>query len=196
VRGEDLLDGAEAAGALALVVDPRATGAHPGLAPPAIGRLDAHEIKLSGWTLLYSSANGSSATKIWSGKSGQTIVAGSDFVVGGDHFYIYSPLSFTQLDSFTSGDLPLAGGAVGLFDPSMKRLDAVGWRGADAKNQLVEQAPAASIPAGQRASRLPNGVDTDDKRHDFVVPHCPLGRPGRTSPSNAPALPCPAGHAP
>ena len=127
-------------------------------------------VDLSGWTIKYSSASGSSPGTIWTGSSGQKLPAGGYFVVAGSYFFANSNLPAAQIDLFNGGGLPLTGGAVGLFDPSMQRQDAMAWQAADSGNPLVEKTPTANIPSGMSASRIPDGTDTDDNSKDFTVP--------------------------
>jgi hypothetical protein len=117
---------------------------------------------LSGWTLKYSSASGSTPATLWSAAASDSIPAGGYFVLGGSGF------GGTKHGAMTGG-LAAAGGGVGVFDgPTLK--DAVAYGSASSTHPFIEgTTPTPTIPANQSAARSPNGKDTNNNATDFKI---------------------------
>ncbi|MDL1951389.1 lamin tail domain-containing protein, partial [Acidobacteria bacterium ACD] len=117
---------------------------------------------LSGWTLKYSSASGSTPANVWVGGAADSIAAGAYFVLGGDMF------TGTKNGTLTGG-LAAAGGGVGLFEGTTKK-DSMAYGGAATTHPFLEGAtPVANIPKSQSAARKPNGTDTNVNSADFAI---------------------------
>jgi hypothetical protein len=121
-------------------------------------------VPLTGWTVRYATATGTTSSVRWTGDGGQ-LAPGGIAVIGG------ASLPCTNvIATFAgpSGVLAATGGGVGLFDPSGTRVDSVGY-GAGSSNPLVEGTAAAAPATSQSIGRGPTGADTNNNATDFVV---------------------------
>lgn len=119
---------------------------------------------LSGWTLKYSSASGSTPATRWTGATTDSIAPGAFFVIGGSAF------AGTKQGTLTSG-MAAGGGGVGLFDAVSTQRDAVAYGTLSTPSHpFVEGTPTPTIPSDTSAARVPDGTDTDSNSADFVVP--------------------------
>jgi predicted extracellular nuclease len=115
-------------------------------------------VSLSGWTLVYSSAGGSTPTTLYTFKSGDSIAAGG-------RVFVASTNIAGRLGALTPGMSGTAG-QVGLLDDAGKTVDGVGY-GTVTKSTFVESKAAPSPPSSGSIARTPDGTDTDDNSADF-----------------------------
>jgi hypothetical protein len=130
---------------------------------------------LTGYTLEYASAAGTTVSTRWTGAAGDTIAAHGYFVVAG------APFTGTAQGRFAgpSGILAATGGGIGIYDPGGTRLDGVGY-GAGTSNPLVEAMPAMAPPTSQSIARSPDGADSDNNSADYHLLATPT--PGAANP--------------
>jgi hypothetical protein len=156
----------------ALVINEVQTGGPGGTADEfvEIHNPTSCDFKLEGYTLRYSSSNGSSPFPVWTGAAADAIGPGTYVVVGGTAF------SGMALGRFASSQLAAGGGGIGLFNPGSKVLDSVAYGSVDAGNPLVRPPGGKAAPApasGQSIARTPDGKDTETNETDFVVTSSP-----------------------
>jgi lamin tail-like protein len=120
---------------------------------------------LSGYRLVYRSANGTSDVSLGALPDGTVLAAGAFLLFGGSGYAGARPADRSFATSLAS-----SGGGLGLRDPSGALLDSVAW--GTATNAFAEDrvAPAPTIaPApGKSAGRHPDGEDTNDNGTDFT----------------------------
>jgi hypothetical protein len=120
-------------------------------------------ITLTGWTIRHTSINGTTIQTEWTGAANKTIASHGYAIVAGSGFA--GPGATVGVFNGT-GVMAAAGGGMGLYDPTGKRVDSVGY-GAGATNPLVESAAMAGPLAGQSIGRRSDGLDTDRNLDDF-----------------------------
>ncbi|MDB4995724.1 MAG: Endonuclease/exonuclease/phosphatase [Myxococcaceae bacterium] len=128
------------------------------------------DFKLEGYTLRYSSSNGSSPFAVWTGSAADGIGPGTYVVVGGTGF------PGMALGRFASSQLAAGGGGIGLFNPGSKVIDSVAYGTVDAGNPLVRPPGGKAAPApasGQSIARTPDGKDTETNEADFAITSTP-----------------------
>jgi hypothetical protein len=128
------------------------------------------DFKLEGYTLRYSSSNGSSPFAVWTGAAADAVGPGSYVVVGGSGF------PGMALGRFASSQLAAGGGGIGLFNPGSKVIDSVAYGTVDAGNPLVRPPGGKAAPApasGQSIARTPDGKDTETNETDFAITSTP-----------------------
>jgi hypothetical protein len=132
---------------------------------------------VSGFRLVYRSANGSTDIVLGTFPVGATIAAGGRYLFAGS---AYSGLAAPN-QTFSTGLASTAGG-LGLRNADGTLVDSVGY-GPSVSNGFQEGAPAPAPPLvdspGASASRLPDGVDTDNNASDFSVTRPPT--PGQAN---------------
>ncbi len=128
---------------------------------------------ISGYRLVYRSANGTSDVTVATVPNDTTIAPGAHYLLAGSGYEGSAPPD----QSFSTG-LASTGGGIGIRDASGTLLDSVGY--GTATNAFVEGAPAAAPPSadrpGKSAVRLPDGEDTNDNSADFTVTETPTPR--------------------
>ncbi len=121
-------------------------------------------VDLLGWRLDYTSASGLTKN-MWTGKSGDSLLADGYFVLAG--------LGFTGNADFQWGSgygLAKGGGGVALYDPTgASPVDSMAWETVPSSHVDIEGTACANIPTLKSASRIPNGQDTNDNSVDFTV---------------------------
>jgi hypothetical protein len=113
---------------------------------------------LTGFRLVYRSANGTTEETLAAVPAGASLDPGARYVFGGTTFW------GTSNQTYTSG-LASAAGGVGLRNSSGQLVDSLGY--GNATNIFVEGAPAGSPTPGGSLSRLPDGADSNYNASDF-----------------------------
>jgi lamin tail-like protein len=113
---------------------------------------------LTGFRLVYRSANGTTEETLAAIPAGAFLDPGARYVLGGTTFW------GTSNQTYNSGLASTAGG-VGLRNSSGQLVDSLGY--GNSTNIFVEGAPAGSPTPGASLSRLPDGGDTNYNAADF-----------------------------
>ena len=114
---------------------------------------------LAGYNLVYRSATGTTDNPRVSFTTA-TIAAGKPYLVcANSGFAGNADIRYT--------DGLATDGSLALRSPDGSIVDAVGWGAAT--NAIVETAAAPAPPSGQSIARVPDGHDSDDNSHDFVI---------------------------
>jgi hypothetical protein len=125
---------------------------------------------LSGWKLVYRSADGTSDVVLATVPDGTSLAAGGFYLFGGAG-YVSGPAA----DQSYSTSIAATGGGVGIRDADGNLVDSVGW--GTATNAFVEgtvaAAPGTTEAPGTSIGRVPDGDDTNDNAADFVVDDSP-----------------------
>jgi hypothetical protein len=121
------------------------------------------DVSLEGWTLKYSSANGSTPSTFFNGLISHKVLAKGHFVVA------CSPFPGLKNATYLGGKLAADDGQVGLFNKLDSRVDGVGYGTIPAADRTLCEGNPAPTPGGPAKSiqRIPNGNDTDNNQADF-----------------------------
>ena len=138
---------------------------------------------LDGWSLLYSSASGSSPNVLWTGQAGDSVGAldaGGYVLLGGYIFQTPDGGVVTgRISTDVNGSLSENGGGVGLFSPNNTLIDGVAYatittpthpfiRPATAPDG-GPSTPAPNPPTGKSIARTPDGFNTNTNATDFQI---------------------------
>lgn len=122
------------------------------------------EQSLEGYTLMYSSASGSTPSTMASFTKSHTIGPRGYLVIGSTTFN-----ASTKDVTFTIGALGASGGRLGLLDKADKIVDSVGYGDLTGGNSPYVEGTKADAPAsGKSLSRKPNGQDSGNNKSDFA----------------------------
>jgi len=114
---------------------------------------------LTGYSLVYRSATGTTDNARVSFTTATIAVGKPYFVCANSGFAGNADIRYT--------DGLATDGALALRSPDGNIVDSVGWGAAT--NAIVETAAAPAAPSGQSIARVPDGRDSDDNSHDFVI---------------------------
>ncbi|MBX3128170.1 MAG: lamin tail domain-containing protein [Polyangiaceae bacterium] len=120
-------------------------------------------VNLSGWSLRYVPSAGGNFSTRWTGAAGDSLPPGGYWILGGSGY------AGVKNATLSSGIADQAG--VALLDPAAIKLDSVAWGAsvAAAHPYIETSAFPSTLTATTTASRLPNGVDTNDNSLDFKL---------------------------
>jgi hypothetical protein len=121
------------------------------------------DVSLEGWSLKYSSANGSAPSTFFTGLISHKVLAKGYFVVA------CAPFPGAKNATYPAGKLAADDGQVGLFNKLDIRVDGVGYGTIPAADRTLCEGNPGPTPGGPGKSvqRIPNGNDTDNNQADF-----------------------------
>ncbi len=117
-------------------------------------------VSLSGYRVAYREAHGTNETSLWVGAAGQSIAAGSYFLLAGSDFV------GTRDGALQAALLSRSGGGIGVYGGGAV-VDSLGW--GSATNAFVRTSPAVGPSIAQSLARSPNGSDSGNNYVDFVA---------------------------
>jgi hypothetical protein len=119
----------------------------------------AANVDISGGTLVYRSAAGTSDVVFVTFAPGTVMVGGT--------FQLYAGSGYAGMSNgvYASAGMAQLGGGLQLRDPMGTPVDSVGW--GSATNAFIEGTVVAAPAQGASIGRSPNGLDTNDNNADF-----------------------------
>jgi hypothetical protein len=136
------------------------------------------EVVLSGWTLVYRSSSGVSATTIYNFTAADRLAPNSQLLIAGAAFM---PANAALRRFAGGGGLAQTAGGVGLFNAAARRMDSMAWGPVAMDHPFAEPmmppvVPTAAPGSNRSVARTPNGRDTDNNANDFR--EVPMPTPG------------------
>jgi hypothetical protein len=114
---------------------------------------------LAGHSLVYRSATGTGDFP--------RVTFTAETIAAGKPYFVCANSGFVGNADIRYTDGLATDGALALRSPDGSIVDAVGWGAAT--NAIVETAAAPAPLSGQSIARVPDGHDSDDNSHDFVI---------------------------